>query len=274
MFGITLTATSVIRALIEILFLAYCFYRVYVITSPTSGYVIVRTVIYLVAFVLLVRLFRLEVLSYFASWFFIPAVLLFIVLYQSELKHGFTTTSINRSNKFKNGSYVSPDEIDAILDACYELAHEKRGALIVLPRNIDIQHIIDTGTKIDANLSSSMILTIFDHDTPFHDGAIVVRQNKIVAAACYLTLSEQTNIRRTLGTRHRAALGLSEESDALVVVVSEETQKVSVCFNGEIRYDLTRNQAERTIKQYMMFKDEGMPSFTINKSDSENWEGK
>lgn len=262
-----LSALGIIKAIVQILFLAYFFYKIYVITSPTPAFVIVRIIIYLSAFVFVVKLFNLNVLSFFASVFFIPTVLLFIVLYQSELKHGFTTTSISNRNKFKNGAFVSAEGITSILDACYELAHMKRGALIVLPRNIDIEHIINSGTRIDANLSSNMILTIFDHDTPFHDGAIVVMKNKIVAAACYLTLSEQTNIRQTLGTRHRAALGLSEESDALIIVVSEETQKVSACFNGTIKYDLTREQLERTIKQYMMFKDEGMPSFVLNEND-------
>lgn len=262
-----LSAVGIIKAVVQILFLAYFFYRIYVITSPTPAFVIVRIVVYLTSFLILVKLFNLNVLSYFSSVFFIPTVLLFIVLYQSELKHGFTATSISNRNKFKNGAFITSDGITAILDASYELAHMKRGALIVLPRNIDIDHIINSGTRIDANLSTNMILTIFDHDTPFHDGAIVVMKNKIVAAACYLTLSEQTNIRQTLGTRHRAALGLSEESDALVVVVSEETQKVSVCFNGTIKYDLSRDQLERTIKQYMMFKDEGMPSFVLNEND-------
>lgn len=267
---LSLSIVGIIKAVVEILFLSYFFYRIYVITSPTPAFVIVRIIVYIVSFLLVVKLFNLRVLSYFASVFFIPTILLFIVLYQAELKHGFTTTSISSRNKFKNGAFVSAEGIEAILDASYELAREKRGALIVLPRNIEIEHIINSGTRIDANLSSNMILTIFDHDTPFHDGAIVVMRNKIVAAACYLTLSEQTNIRQTLGTRHRAALGLSEESDALVVVVSEETQKVSICFNGEIKYDLTRDQAERTIKQYMMFKDEGMPSFTLNESEMED----
>ena len=201
----------------------------------------------------------------------LPSIIAILVIYRDEIKHGLTTVSINRTHKYKNGSHISSDNIDMIMDAAYALAEMKRGALIVLPRNMELQKVIDSGTKIDANLSSNMILTIFDHDTPFHDGAIVIRGSKIEAAACYLTLSEQTNIRKTFGTRHRAALGLSEVSDALIIVVSEETQKVSVCFNGEIMYDLTREQCVRAIKQYMMFSNEDMPSFTISDSDADPW---
>lgn len=262
---------DVIKALIQIFILAYLFYKLYVITSPTPAFAVIKILCVLFVSLFIMYIMNLEVIKYFAQLLFTPIIVLLIVLYRDEIKHGFTTASINRTHKYKSGSHISSDNIDVIMDAVYALAEMKRGALIVLPRNMELQKVIDSGTKIDANLSSNMILTIFDHDTPFHDGAIVIRGNKIEAAACYLTLSEQTNIRKTFGTRHRAALGLSEVSDALIIVVSEETQKVSVCFNGEIMYDLTRDQCVRTIKQYMMFSNEDMPSFTISDSDSDPW---
>lgn len=271
MFDLSVSFVDIIKVAIQVLVLAWLFYKFYVITSPTPAFVMVKILMIVFLCLFIVRVFKLEMLSYFIDLFFIPGIILLIVLYRDELKHGFNANSINRTRKYKNGGYISTDNLETILDAVYTLAGMKRGALIVLPRSIELQKILDSGTKIDANLSSNMILTIFDHDTPFHDGAIVVRGDKIVAAACYLPLSEQTNISQTLGTRHRAALGLSEVSDALIIVASEETKKVSVCFNGEIMYDLTRENCMRTIKQYMMFRNEGMPSFTPTSEDIDSW---
>ena len=234
---------DVIKALIQILILAYFFYKLYIITSPTPAFAVIKILSILFVLMFIMSILRLEVIKYFAQLLFTPIIIAILVIYRDEIKHGLTTVSINRTHKYKNGSHISSDNIDMIMDAAYALAEMKRGALIVLPRNMELQKVIDSGTKIDANLSSNMILTIFD----------------------------QTNIRKTFGTRHRAALGLSEVSDALIIVVSEETQKVSVCFNGEIMYDLTREQCVRAIKQYMMFSNEDMPSFTISDSDADPW---
>ena len=125
---------------------------------------------------------------------------------------------------------------------------KKRGALIVFPRRLGIKNIIDSGTYLDADISTSLILTVFDHDTPLHDGAMIIEDGRITAAGCYLPLSDQTDIRKSFGTRHRAALGLAEESDAVVIVVSEETQAVSVAYNANLYYDLD----DPTIKRILL----------------------
>ena len=274
MFSITPTVLDVIKVIVQVLALAWLFYKLYMITSSSSAFVMVKILIVLFVVLFIIQVCKLDILSYFIQLFFTPIIIFLVVLYRDELKHGFNANTINRTRKYKNGGYISSDNIATILDAVYTLAGMKRGALIVIPRNIELKKIIDSGTQIDAMLSSNMILTIFDHDTPFHDGAIVVREDRIVAAACFLPLSEQTNISQTLGTRHRAALGLSEVSDALIIVASEETKKVSVCFNGEIKYDLSREECMRTIKQCMMFRNEGMPSFSPTSDDTDNWSNK
>jgi diadenylate cyclase len=120
--------------------------------------------------------------------------------------------------------------------------------LIVFIRHLGIKSIVDSGTKLNADLSSALILTVFDHDTPLHDGAMVIQGGKIVAAGCYLPLSEQTDIKKSFGTRHRAALGLAEESDAIVLVVSEETGAISLTYNANLYYDLD----SVTIKQMLL----------------------
>ena len=155
---------------------------------------------------------------------------------------------IKKRRFFRIGQQTTGEQIDSILNACNILVEKKRGALIVFPRHIDIKSVLDSGTKLNADLSSTLILTIFDHDTPLHDGACVVQGGRITYAACYLPLSEQTGIKASFGTRHRAALGLAEVSDAAVIVVSEETGAISLAYNANIYYDLSNE----TIKQVLL----------------------
>ena len=135
------------------------------------------------------------------------------------------------------------------------LVSVKRGALIVFPRHIDIKSIIDSGTKVNADLSSALILTIFDHDTPLHDGALIINGGRMVAASCYLPLSEQTSINASFGTRHRAALGLAEQSDAVIIVVSEETGAISLAYNANIYYNLDTATIKETLLALLSYHD-------------------
>ena len=131
------------------------------------------------------------------------------------------------------------------------LAEQKRGALIVFARNVGLKNIIDTGTKINADLTSSLIITIFAFDTPLHDGAVIVSRGKILAAGCFLPLSRQVFIQKSFGTRHRAALGQAEESDAVILVVSEETGAVSLAYDSNIFYDMTLKEVGRTLRHLL-----------------------
>ena len=143
---------------------------------------------------------------------------------------------------------------------------KKRGALIIFPRHTDLKSIYETGTKLNADLSANLILTIFDHDTPLHDGACVIQGGKCTYAACYLPLSKQTSIQDTFGTRHRAALGLSEESDAVILIVSEETGAISLAYNANIYYDLDTDRIKSMLIMLLSGKD--MALTEIQKIDS------
>ena len=127
--------------------------------------------------------------------------------------------------------------------------------MIVFPRRLGIKNIIDSGTRLNADLSTSLILTVFDHDTPLHDGAMVNQGVRIVAAGCYLPLSEQTDIKKSFGTRHRAALGLAEESDAVVLIVSEETGAISMTYNANLYYDLETPTIKRMLLALFSYND-------------------
>jgi diadenylate cyclase len=130
----------------------------------------------------------------------------------------------------------------------------------VLTRTVGLKNIIETGTHLDADLSSSLILTIFHPDTPLHDGAIVVSGGRMVAGGCFLPLSEQTDIRKSFGTRHRAALGLTEETDAVVIVVSEETGAISIAYDANLFYDVPVDELRERLARLFEFSREGEPA--------------
>ncbi len=226
-----------LRILAEIVILTIVIFRFYSAIAETKatqlfGILIVTGLIFGFAYV-----FKLTVIETLIKQMIIPFGMMLVVFYHPELRRAFSS-SFSRKRFFRIGNQNTADQLDSILNACNILVEKKRGALIVFPRNTDIKQVLDSGTKLNADLSSTLILTIFDHDTPLHDGACVIQNGRITYAACYLPLSEQTGIKATFGTRHRAALGLSEESDAIIIVVSEETGAISLVYNANIYYDL------------------------------------
>ncbi|MFQ3547752.1 MAG: DNA integrity scanning protein DisA nucleotide-binding domain protein [Termitinemataceae bacterium] len=142
-------------------------------------------------------------------------------------------------------------QIDVAITAAELLSKQKRGALLVFPRKINVRTFVQPGTMLNAELSSSLIVTIFAYDGPLHDGALLIENGLIVEAGCYLPLSEQQNISKSFGTRHRAALGISEATDAVVLVVSEETGAISIAVEGRLYYDLSPLEAQRMMKKLL-----------------------
>lgn len=176
-----------------------------------------------------------------------PGIIIFVgIIFQPELRKIFT--KIGEDNWFKFKSIAKKYHFESVLNSAEVLSSRKRGSLIVIMRKIGLKNIIETGTRLDAKLSTSLILTLFTQDTPLHDGACVISEDKIVAAGCFLPLSEQTDIRKSFGTRHRAALGLTEETDAVVIVVSEETGAISLAYDANLYYDLSIEEISKRIK--------------------------
>lgn len=237
------TWPQIIRATVQIIILTITFYSAYTAlaqnrVSQILSSILAYSVMYIVCIIL-----KLDILSKLMKILAVPGVVFLCVLYQPELRRTFTPGARKRSRFFRlGGVQTSSDQIETILSACQRLVQVKRGALIVFPRKIGIKNIIDSGTKMNADISSALIVTVFDHDTPLHDGAMIIQGSKIIAAACYLPLSGQTDIRASFGTRHRAALGMAEESDAAVIVVSEETGAISLACNGNLYYDLSHDE--------------------------------
>lgn len=231
-----------IRAVAQVLLLTVFFYNFYIALAQNRATQLIRSVLIYVFVYIACRLAGLSVLENVLRICAVPAAVFLCILYQPELRRTFTP-GVSRNRLFRiGGVQTSSDQIETILSACQRLVQSKRGALIVFPRKLALKNIIDSGTRINADISSALIVTVFDHDTPLHDGAMVIQGSKIIAAGCYLPLSGQTDIRASFGTRHRAALGMAEESDAAIIVVSEETGAISLACNGNLYYDLSHDE--------------------------------
>lgn len=237
----------IIKTVAQILILATFFYRFYAaLTQNKAERIVISLAVY--GFLYLICLFLdFSVLQKILKAFVIPLVVFLSVLYQPELRRTFIAGFLNRRRLFRISDQTSSDEIDDILEACQRLVQVKRGALIVFPRSLQLKNIIDSGTKMNADISTALIVTVFDHDTPLHDGAMIIQGSKIVACGCYLPLSGQSDIKASFGTRHRAALGMAEESDAIIIIVSEETGAISLAYNGNIYYQLDVPVIKNTI---------------------------
>ncbi len=175
--------------------------------------------------------------------------ILIIVLFQSEIRQAFIYFGNRLRLPFlrRNRGSMGGSIYDEIILAATTLAANKTGALIVLERAVGLRNFIDAGVQIDANLSYDLLVTIFNPATPLHDGAVIIQQERIAAASCFLPLTKNPNISRELGTRHRAAIGITEGSDAISVVVSEETGLISFVRGGEIRRNLDTKKLRRLL---------------------------
>ncbi|MFA6844405.1 MAG: diadenylate cyclase CdaA [Sphaerochaetaceae bacterium] len=255
--GLTMeTVLSYLRPAVEVGVMAWFFYHFYEAIAQTKAQQIVKVAVTFFALYAVSYSLDLKTLSWLLKGCVIPLCIFICVVYQPELRRSFSQLFSGRSRLFRiGGQSTTSDQIDSVLNACTVLVNKKRGALIVFPRRLGIKNIIDSGTRLDADISTSLILTVFDHDTPLHDGAMIVEDGRIVSAGCYLPLSEQTDIRKSFGTRHKAALGLAEESDAVVIVVSEETGAISIAYNANLYYDMDSASIKRILLALFSYHD-------------------
>ncbi len=240
---------TIVLPALDILILAFLIYKGYQVLVQTRAVQLIKGALlvlltYGVAFFLNLTTLR-AILDLVAP----SLVIALAIIFQPELRKIFTRIGQGRILRLSNGSKF--EELDAVVGAAEVLAYRRRGALIVFVRNVGQKNIIETGTRIDAQVSSALLLTIFSHDTALHDGAVVIEEGKLVAAGCFLPLSEQQDIRRSFGTRHRAALGLAEESDAVVLVVSEESGSVSLAHDANLFYNLGIDEARRRLAELL-----------------------
>lgn len=258
-----------IRAAAQVVLLTVFFYNAYIALAQNRATQLIRSVLIYVFVYFFCRLTGLSVMEKVFRVCAVPAAVFLAVVYQPELRRTFTP-GVRRNRLFRiGGAQTSSDQIETILNACQRLVQSKRGALIVFPRKLALKNIIDSGTRVNADISSALIVTVFDHDTPLHDGAMIIQGSKIIAAGCYLPLSGQTDIRASFGTRHRAALGMAEESDAAIIVVSEETGAISLACNGNLYYDLSHDEIKSMLLSLFNYLDVQPNSSEEARSDAQ-----
>lgn len=234
---------------LDVLLLSFLIYRGYQILVQTRAVQLVRGAMFLGVLYAVSIFLNLRTLQWLINLLAPSFVIGLAIIFQPELRKIFTR--IGQGTWLHMNSSAQPQQIDAVLSAAETLGFRRRGALIVFSRSVGQKNIIETGTSIDADVSSALLLTVFSHDTELHDGAVVIENGRIASAGCFLPLSEQMDVRRSFGTRHRAALGLAEESDAVVLVVSEESGAMSLAYDGNLRYDLSTEEIREQLSELL-----------------------
>ena len=238
----TLVRTIGILDVIDTGLVAFFLYRIYIMLKNTRAAALVKGLMVLASLVIVSKWLNLHVINWILEKAIAMMMVALPVVFQPELRRALE--QIGRGRLFRKRVELDEaelnDMIEAVANAAVIMGQRKVGALIVFERSVGLEERIETGVKIDGLVTDSLLLNIFEKDTPLHDGAVIIRGNRIVAASCLLPLTDNRGLSQELGTRHRAAIGISEQSDALVVVVSEETGTVSVTRNGEIYRYLRR----------------------------------
>ncbi|MCR4752055.1 MAG: diadenylate cyclase CdaA [Eubacterium sp.] len=246
---------------IQVLLLAFLVYRLILWMKNTRSYTLLKGIVFVIAFVVLANVFKMEVIVWLLQNVGVVAITAIIIIFQPELRRMLERVgqsnlmssifSINR-NEDENKRF-SDHTLNELVRACYEMSEERTGALIVLERDIPLEEYEKTGIPIDAVVSSQLLVNIFEHNTPLHDGAVLIRNDRVAAATCYLPLSDNMDLSKKLGTRHRAAVGISEVTDSLTIVVSEETGHVSYAESGRIRSAVTPSELREMLLDAQLY---------------------
>ena len=240
---------DIVRPVLDVLLLAFLLYKAWELLHKTQAAQLIKGVSFLALVYGIAALFNLSTLSWLLRTLAPGLFVTLAIVFQPELRK--IIIRLGQGELFRPASRARLGLLEAVVTAAEILSREKRGMLVVFTRRVNIKNVIETGTRLNADISSSLIVTVFEFDTPLHDGAMVIQNNRIVAAGCLLPLSEQSNIKKSFGTRHRAALGMSEQSDVVILVVSEESGAISLVFDGKIYYDLSTIEITRKLKELL-----------------------
>ncbi len=238
-----------ISNIIEIIILTILVYFALLWIKSTRAWYLLRGIAMILIFAIMAAIFRWDTILWILGKTGGIAVTALVIIFQPELRRaleqlgsGNLISNLISFDDGKESRAFSERTVNEIVKATFEMAKVKTGALIVIERNVPLKEIERTGIEINGVVSSQLLINIFEHNTPLHDGAVIIRGNRVTAATCYLPLSDNMRISKELGTRHRAAVGISEVTDSLTIVVSEETGRVSLVEDGSIR---RRSGAER-----------------------------
>ena len=239
----------------EIIIIAVLLYYMIKWIHTSRAWSLLKGLLVIVAFIGLAKIFHMDTILWLASNILQFAVIALIVVLQPELRKALE--SLGKTNviggMFDFGQkpadeILSRQSINEIVRACSQMGRVRTGALIVIENKESVSRIDETGIRVDADITNQLLINIFEKNTPLHDGAVTIRNNRISAATCYLPLTQSQSISKELGTRHRAGLGMSEEYDAVIIIVSEETGRISAAHEGQ----LERNLSEEALRNYLI----------------------
>lgn len=238
-----------IRPVLDIGMLTFLLYKSYQVLSQTNAVQLVRAAMIVIIAYIIAVVFDLGTLLWIFSVLAPAFIMIIAIVFQPELRKVFL--KLGQGRWFNVGSRAKHTYVDSVLIAAEMLSKQRRGMLVCFMRHTKVDNFLETGTKLNADLSSNLLVTIFAFNTPLHDGACFIKGNKILSAGCFLPVSEQYDIKKTFGTRHRAALGLSEVTDCVVLIVSEETGAFSLAYDSKLHYDLTSEQVTRILERLL-----------------------
>lgn len=233
--------------LLDIAFLSVLFYYLFLIIRGTKSVQLLKGLIILFLATFLSRILDLRTLNWILEKVLAFGALALLIIFHPELRNALV--KIGESGSFEKAAGLSKEKVDEIVRAIFKLAKERQGALIALEGKVGLADYIPSGKMINGEISRELLLSIFHPTSPLHDGAVIIAQNKILAAGCILPLSEKMTFNPLVGTRHRAGLGLSEQTDSLVLIVSEEKGFVSAARNGNISYNISVEETTRMLNE-------------------------
>lgn len=239
--------------IVEVIIISFLLYQIMAWIKHTKVWLLMKGIIIIIAFILLALFFGMHTIIWIVEHVLSLAVTAVIVILQPELRRALEElgrkTFVTNLITFEKPTdeRFSDRTVNDLVKASFEMGKVKTGALMVIEQNVLLTEYERTGIEVDGLISSQLLINIFEHNTPLHDGAVIIRGNRVVSATCYLPLSDNMEISKELGTRHRAGVGISEVTDALTIIVSEETGHVSVTYEGKLYRNLDANELKEKI---------------------------
>ena len=251
--------------IIEIVIIAFVIYNVMVWIKNTKAWVLLKGIIIVVIFALIAYILNLKTILWIAG-----KTISVVIIFQPELRRALEQLGRKKilfglfrfNDGREKGERFSSKTAEEIVRACFDMGAAYTGALIVIEQDMVLEEYEKTGITVDGLVTSQLLINIFEHNTPLHDGAVIIRGDRVVAATCYLPLSDNNNLNKALGTRHRAGVGISEVTDSMTIIVSEETGRVSVAVGGELIHDIDADSLRNKL-EYLRRRTIDVKSFKI-----------
>jgi len=245
---------DIIKPSLEIIILWIVFYRILVFFEGTRAFQVLKGITYLLIAFLASQILGFDTLNWLLTKLFAISIIAMLIIFQQELRHGLAR--LGQQHLFSLG--LEESEIVAVIEeitsAAYKLSRQKKGCLIAIERETKLKTYIESGVQIDSTITSELLQSLFATQSPLHDGGVITREDRIVAASCLFPLSDNPNFSKIIGTRHRAALGITEQTDAVVVMVSEETGEISLASDGRFIPIVNRERLINILKSLLVIK--------------------